>query len=175
MAGFNGFSPIPNNFTQYQPNQFAGYPPPTNPFMLNNMNIPNNNFNNTIQQQNQMPISQPQQFQNQYTPQQSFDWIRVNTLDDIKSVTVNPGEKAWIMLKNDPIFAVKIADSMGMANTEYFKFEPYDPSSEQSKKPVIYATIDDINELRSEIEALKGGNNRAKSIKQPVQSNSTTE
>lgn len=141
--------------------------------MQNGIN-PTPNFNNIMQSQNQMQIPQ-QQFQNQYPQTQPFDWIRVNTLDDIKSVTVNPGEKAWIMLKNDPIFAVKIADSMGMANTEYFKFEPYDPSSEQSKKPVIYATIDDINELRSEIEALKGGNNRAKSVKQPVQSNTATE
>lgn len=173
MAGFNGFSPIPNNLPIYQPNQFTGYPPPTNPFMQNSVN-PNPNFNNIMQTQNQMQISQ-QQFQPQYPQPQTFDWIRVNTLDDIKSVTVNPGEKAWIMLKNDPIFAVKIADSMGMANTEYFKFEPYDPSSEKSKNPVIYATIDDINELRSEIEALKGGNNRAKSIKQPVQSNTATE
>lgn len=173
MAGFNGFSPITGNLSPYQPNQFTGYPNPTNPFMQNGIN-PTPNFNNIMQSQNQMQIPQ-QQFQNQYPQTQPFDWIRVNTLDDIKSVTVNPGEKAWIMLKNDPIFAVKIADSMGMANTEYFKFEPYDPSSEQSKKPVIYATIDDINELRSEIEALKGANNRAKSVKQPVQSSTTTE
>ena len=173
MAGFNGFSPITGNLSPYQPNQFTGYPHPTNSFMQNGIN-PTPNFNNIMQSQNQMQIPQ-QQFQNQYPQTQPFDWIRVNTLDDIKSVTVNPGEKAWIMLKNDPIFAVKIADSMGMANTEYFKFEPYDPSSEQSKKPVIYATIDDINELRSEIEALKGGNNRAKSVKQPVQSNTATE
>lgn len=171
MAGFNGFSPIPNNLPIYQPNQFTGYPPPTNPFMQNGVNP---NFNNIMQSQNQMQIPQ-QQFQNQYPQTQPFDWIRVNTLDDIKSVTVNPGEKAWIMLKNEPIFAVKIADSMGMTNTEYFKFEPYDPSSEQSKNPVIYATIDDINELRSEIEALKGANNRVKSVKQPVQSSTTTE
>lgn len=173
MAGFNGFSPITGNLSPYQPNQFTGYPHPTNPFMQNGIN-PTPNFNNIMQSQNQMQIPQ-QQFQNQYPQTQPFDWIRVNTLDDIKSVTVNPGEKAWIMLKNDPIFAVKIADSMGMANTEYFKFEPYDPSSEKSKNPVIYATIDDINELRSEIEALKGGNNRVKSVKQPVQSSTTTE
>lgn len=175
MAGFNGFSPVPGIMPQYQPSQFTGYPPPTNPFMQNGMSIPNNSFNNPIQAQGQMQIPQAQQFQPQYPQSQSFDWIRVNTLDDIKSVTVNPGEKAWIMLKNEPVFAVKIADAMGMANTEYFKFESYDPSSQQSKKSVTYATIEDINELRSEIEALKGANNRVKSVKQPVQSSTTTE
>lgn len=107
----------------------------------------------------QSPYQQPQEMQ---PAPQGMDWIRVNGMDDIKNVSVQPGQKAWIMLQNEPVFAVKSADAMGLATVQAFRFEPYSP--QETPKPQ-YATVDDINALKEEIEKLKGGNNDGKSIK----------
>lgn len=78
---------------------------------------------------------------NPYMPQAAqpvkapeFDWIRVNSMDDAKNVSVPPGQKAWIMLQNDPIFVVKSANDMGLATTQAFKFEPYNMLSELNRR-----------------------------------------
>lgn len=70
----------------------------------------------------------PQQMQNvtqqqMAAPQSNMDWIRVNTMDDVANVTVQPNTKAWIMLANDPVFVVKSADGMGITTTDAFRFE----------------------------------------------------
>lgn len=151
---FNPYGPPPGAF---QP-QYTGYPPPTIPMM-----------------QPQTPAQPPRQ------PQQtSFDWIRVNTVEDIKNVSVAPNGQAWIMLSNEPVFAVKSADSMGLASTRMFKFEPYTPSqsidtSSQSVNQSDYVTIEmyqkmqkDMQEISKELNELKGGMSNGKSAKRSV-------
>lgn len=103
-----------------------------------------------------------------------FDWIRVNTLDDVKNITVQPGKKAWIMLQNDPIFVVKAANDMGLATTQAFKFEPYNPqqgvqqTAEYAPMSLIEQMQRRIDDLSDELNALKGGAARGKSVKQPA-------
>lgn len=109
----------------------------------------------------QSPYQQPQEMPQQPAPQ-GMDWIRVNNLEDVKNVSVQPGQKAWIMLQNDPVFVVKSANEMGLATVQAFKFEPYNP--QETPQPQ-YATVDDLNALRQEIEKMKGVNNDGKSIK----------
>lgn len=108
---------------------------------------------------------------------QEFDWIRVNTLDDVKNVSVPPGKKAWIMLQNDPIFVVKAANDMGLATTQAFRFEPYNPqqaapaqqqTAEYAPMSVIEQMQRRIDDLSEEMNALKGGAARGKSVKQPA-------
>lgn len=105
---------------------------------------------------------------------QEFDWIRVNTLEDVKNVSVAPGKKAWIMLQNDPVFVVKSANDMGLATTQAFKFEPYDPQQQAAQAPAAeYAPLSvvqqlqaRIDELTAELNAMKGGVTRGKPVKQ---------
>lgn len=104
-------------------------------------------------------------------PQQAFDWIRVNTIEDIKNVSVQPNGQAWIMLQNDPVFAVKSADAMGLATTRMFKFEPYSPESQKAPEPQ-YVTIEmyqkmqeEIKTMSDELNSIKGGAERGKSVK----------
>lgn len=116
---------------------------------------------------------------NPYMPQAAqpvkapeFDWIRVNSMDDVKNVSVPPGQKAWIMLQNDPIFVVKSANDMGLATTQAFKFEPYNPQQQQAPAAeyapmsVVQQLQQQIETLSSELNALKGGITRGKPVKQ---------
>lgn len=103
-----------------------------------------NGFNS--QPMNLTPSMQnaPQQAQNvpQSTQHSNMDWIRVNTMEDVERVTVQPNSKAWIMLANEPIFVLKTADGMGLTTTDAYRFEKV--SGE--KKPE-YVTREEFNEF----------------------------
>lgn len=96
-------------------------------------------------------IPQPQQMQ-QNAPQANLDWIRVNGVNDVQNVTVQPGQKAWIMLANEPVFALKSADNMGITTTDFYRFERYNP---EQPKPE-YVTRDEFNAFIEQLTAPKG-------------------
>lgn len=145
---FNPYAPQMGGFQQ-PGQQYTGYPAPTPTF------------------------TQPQQTAQQAS-QQSFEWIRVNTIDDIKNVSVAPNGQAWIMLQNDPIFAVKSADAMGLATTRMFKFEPYTQDAQKAPEQQ-YVTMEMYQKMQEEIkimsneldelDAIKGGTSNGKSAK----------
>lgn len=142
---FNPYAPQMGGFQQ-PGQQYTGYPAPTPTF------------------------TQPQQAPPQ-APQQAFEWIRVNTIDDIKNVSVAPNGQAWIMLQNDPVFAVKSADAMGLATTKLFKFAPYSPEEQKAPEPQ-YVTIemyqkmqDQIKAMSNELATIKGGTGNGKPSK----------
>ena len=79
-------------------------------------------------QNNQWGYPQPNNYQQQFRPQQtSMDWIRVPNVADVDQVTVMPGQTAWVMAQNANVFAVRAADQMGIINTRYFQFSEFDP------------------------------------------------
>lgn len=93
---------------------------------------------------------QPQSTQ-QTTLASNMDWIRVNVLGDVQNVTVQPGQKAWIMLANDPVFALKTADNMGITTTEFYRFERYNPESPKSE----YVTREEFEAFVAQFSAPK--------------------
>lgn len=97
------------------------------------------------------PMQQPTIQQN--APQTNLDWIRVNNFGDVQNVTVQPGQKAWIMLANEPAFALKSADNMGITTTDFYRFERYNP--EQSKPEPDYVTRDEFNAFIEQLTAPK--------------------
>lgn len=97
------------------------------------------------------PMQQPTMQQN--APQTNLDWIRVNNFGDVQNVTVQPGQKAWIMLANEPVFALKSADNMGITTTDFYRFERYNP--EQSKPEPDYVTRDEFNAFIEQLTAPK--------------------
>lgn len=138
----------------YNPYGSMPYMPSYSPY--NAMQSQQYNFPNSSQN---APVQSP-------SPATSnVDWIRVNTMSDIQNVSVQPGQKAWIMLTNEPVFVVKTANDMGLTSAQAFRFEPY---TEEAKSDVAYATKEDIAVLQSEIEELKGVKNNGKSSKQSV-------
>lgn len=90
-------------------------------------------------QQMQQPQFQPQSMsafaapQNQPTaaPQQQAgpDWVQVPEIKQVEQVQVSPGSKAWVMVQNQPVFALRVADQMGLVNTSYYRFEKIDPAA----------------------------------------------
>lgn len=152
--------------------------------MLNNMMAPYpGNFGPSVMPtQPVMPTSAPGMGYNPYapnaapsSPQPEFDWIRVPSLDDLKNVVVQPNGKAWVMLQNEPIFAVKTADAMGLASTQIFRFEPYTPQTQQAPAQSEFAPLSvvqqmqaQLQQLTTELDALKGGTNNGKPTKQSV-------
>lgn len=79
------------------------------------------NFNS--QPMNLSPTMQNAPQQSLNGSQSNMDWIRVNTMEDVERVTVQPNGKAWIMLANEPIFVLKTADGMGLTTTDAYRFE----------------------------------------------------
>jgi hypothetical protein len=101
MAGFY------NPYGGYNPYGMTGYPPPS---MVPNMG----------QQGAQM---------GQQTPQSGPDWIMAPSIKQVEQVSVQPGQKAWIMIQNDAVFALRTADNMGLVTTDYYRFEKFDPEA----------------------------------------------
>lgn len=72
-------------------------------------------FGQQSMMQNQSAQTQPQQT--------GPDWIRVATAQQVEQVSVQPGGKAWVMVENMPVFALRVADNMGLVTTDYYRFE----------------------------------------------------
>lgn len=103
------------NFGQYpfmgaQMAQQPSFPGQQSPFQPMGMNLP-----------------QPQQ--QAATQQAGPDWIPVTDIKQVEQVQVAPGGKAWVMLQNEPVFALRVADQMGLVTTSYYRFEKIDPAA----------------------------------------------
>lgn len=72
----------------------------------------------------------------------NMDWIRVNSMADVQNVTVQPGQKAWIMLASDPIFVLKTADNMGITTTDAYRFEKVQPNETGAPEYVTRAEFE---------------------------------
>lgn len=75
-------------------------------------------------------------------PQTNMDWIRVNSMEDVANITVQPNTKAWIMLANEPVFVLKSADGMGLTTTDAYRFEKI-----TGEKKVEYVPKAEFDEL----------------------------
>lgn len=157
-----------NNPMSPYPGSFGPSMIPTQPVMPTS--VPGPGFNPYVP--GNFPAPQPS------TQPAEFDWIRVNNLDDVRNVTVPPNGKAWIMLQNDPIFVVKTADAMGLATTQAFRFEPYNPPAPQTQQTsaqgefaplsVVQQMQARLDQLTTELDTLKGGTQNGKPVKQSV-------
>lgn len=101
------------------------------------------------------PMQTPGQMQPGFMGQQNAqqapaqtgpDWIMVNDLKQVEQVSVPAGGKAWVMLNNAPVFALRTADNMGLITTDYYRFEKYDPASAQGEPAASYVTAEQLEE-----------------------------
>ena len=85
-----------------------------------------------------------------YVPQPRFqqqapDWVYVPTVADVQNVGVQPGNRAWIMVQNECVFAIRSADGMGIMTTDFYRFEKYDPNAKtQTEQYVTRAELEQI-------------------------------
>ena len=117
-------------------NPYNGYSMQPNVFQFNPMN--------RYQQGTQMP---PQAQQN------GPEWIMAPSIKQVEQVSVQPGQKAWIMVQNAPVFALRTADNMGLVTTDYYKFEKFNPgdSAEPANDYVTRKEFEDfVSSLKKE-------------------------
>lgn len=105
---------------------------------------------------------------------------QVATIEQVEQVQLMPGEKKIILVQNAPIMAIRIADQMGLVQTEYRKLEAFDPRQAQPVQ-TEYAPLSEVEQLKSqmkqlynELNAIKGGNANGKPSKQPVSSSNVS-
>lgn len=129
----------------YGTNQFGGYPGAAG--------VPSMN---PLPWQYPQPSQFGQQGMAQNQPQQTGpDWIQVPTAQQVEQVSVQPGGKAWVMVQNDPVFALRVADNMGLVTTDYYRFEKIDPSAATAAQQGVgpagdYITRDEAEKLLNE-------------------------
>lgn len=72
---------------------------------------------------------QPQGMAQNQPAQTGPDWIQVATAQQVEQVSVQPGGRAWVMVQNEPVFALRVADNMGLVTTDYYRFEKIDQNA----------------------------------------------
>ena len=125
-------------------------------------------------QQNQPMQTNP--FQPQPQRQPEITVTSVPTMDHVEQVQMLPGEKKIILVQNAPVMAIRIADQMGLVQTEYRKTEPFDPHAQQQQQQaqeyaplaVVQSMQEQIQILSEELNNIKGVSSRGKSVKQSV-------
>lgn len=112
------------------------------------MYVPDDMAQNVQMQMHQRamtPHMQRQQPMMQQPPQQSGpDWVRVANVQQIEQVAVLPGQKSWIMVQSEPVFAVRVADEVGLIHTEYYRFESFNPAAARNDAPAVTAESFDM-------------------------------
>lgn len=97
----------------------------------------------------------------------NIDWIMVQTVDQINQVIVQPNQKAWIMVQNEPVFAVRSADQVGLTNTEIYKFEKYERENQPMPEYVTTAQLEDaIRKIKEDIYESLNAPNKTTNTKQ---------
>jgi len=91
------------------------------------------------------------QYNNPYR-QSNIDWIMVQSVDQVNQVLVQPNQKAWIMVQNAPIFALRSADQLGLTTTELYKFEKYETAPEDTHE---YVTREELDKIIAELKESK--------------------
>ena len=84
-------------------------------------------------------------------PNSNMDWIFAATVKQVEQVAVQPNQKAWVMVQNEPIFALRIADQMGLITTNYYRFERYDPDEKTADSR--YITREELDKRLEELTA----------------------
>ena len=55
--------------------------------------------------------------------------VQVPTIKQIEQVPVQYNSKVLVLVSNDPVIAMRTADSMGITSTDYYRIERFDPEA----------------------------------------------
>lgn len=87
------------------------------------------------------------------TPQNGPGWLFVPSGRDAVNVSVPPGQTAWIMAQNEPVFAVRAADVTGVVTTKYFRFEEISLDAPPAVSPGNYVTREEFQAFVDSLSA----------------------
>lgn len=91
-----------------------------NPYTMSNFGQNANNYGQQFQQ------VQGQQQQTQ--AHAGLDIVTVQTIQQVEQIQINPCQRRLVMVQNEPVVAMRTADNMGIATTEYYRLEKFNPT-----------------------------------------------
>lgn len=97
----------------------------------------------------------PAQFGQSQQPAQSGNMpvvLQVATMKQVEQAPVQPGGKALVLVANEPVIAMKVADNMGLTTTDYYHINKFDPDVAQETAP--YGDYVPRTEFNQTIQAL---------------------
>lgn len=104
----------------------------------------------TMPMQQQQPAPQ--------TMQSGPDWVQVPNIKQVEQISVAPGGKAWIMVQNEPVFALRTADQMGLVSTTYYKkYEPGEQSEDYITRNEFDKFAKNVQSVLQNLGAVKEG------------------
>ena len=96
-----------------------------------------NSFNPYAFNNQQMPPQMSQQMQQMGNAQQTMTSAQndmsisyVQTIQQVEQVQVQPNQRRLILVQNEPVVAMRVADGMGLTTTEYYKLTKFNPSAD---------------------------------------------
>lgn len=121
------------------PTGFGPQGPQFGQFMPSPMNNPSP-FQNTVQtpsqpvQQNAMPVV-----------------LQVSTVKQVEQAPVQPNGKALVLVANEPVIAMRTADSMGLTTTDYYHIERFDPDAAAATPAGNFVTHEELRQAMAAI------------------------
>ena len=87
-------------------------------------------------------------------------WLYVPTAKDVQSVQVQPGQKTWVMVQNDCVFALRSADNMGIVTTDFYRFEKIDAETANPQNEYVTRKewTEFLNSIKGESNVKSAGN-----------------
>lgn len=120
--------------------------------------------------QPQMGQGYPPAYSQPRQPQANMDWIRVPNVSDVDQVSVQANQTAWIMAQNANVFAVRMADQMGMTTTRFFRFEEFDPrAANAAKENDFEARLTRLEELAYGTKPTRGHYESPAAVAEPAE------
>ena len=120
-----------------------------NPYTMGNFGQNNNNYGQQMQQQTQQQAGG------------GLDIVTVQNVGQVEQVQINPGQRRLVMVQNEPVVAMRVADNMGLASTEYYQLVKFDPTARTNVQAVDgnkYITEEQLEaRLRELMETIKKG------------------
>ena len=124
-----------------------------------------NSFNPYAFNAQQMSSQMSQQMQQMNNPQQTMSSTQndmsisyVQTIQQVEQVQVQPNQRRLILVQNEPVVAMRVADGMGLTTTEYYKLTKFNPSADMnaSNESGKYVTEEQLEErLKILLDSLK--------------------
>lgn len=101
-------------------------------------------------------------FQQQPTQQQpDISVVQVSTIKQVEQAPVAPGGRVLVLVSNEPVIAMRSADNMGIASTDYYSIEKIDPAA-SAPKDNDYVTRQEFQKF---VESLSANTPEAKEAK----------
>lgn len=89
---------------------------------------------NQLEQQRNQQINGWSGQSQQAAPSSNVNWIQVAGIEGARNQIVQPGQTAWMMDNNSPVFYVKSVDGMGSATFKAFQFIEIQPDAFKEPK-----------------------------------------